>query len=81
MALSDKVVGSILLFLSVVIFVYYSIWVLVLPFVEKDHPVFAYFLPKEYAVAIPASLLFFVVLFVGIFIGIVLIKEARKKKS
>ena len=105
MSFSDKVLGSILLLLSCTIFLYYSIWVLVLvhqfksdslhtllispficlslrqPFVEPGNPVFRYFLPKEYAVALPASVLFLVLVLVGFFIGLVLIREGKKKKS
>lgn len=51
------------------------------PFVEKNHPIFNFFLAKEYAIAIPAALLVFAVVVIGIFIGSVLIREANKVKK
>ena len=49
-------------------------------FLEIGHPLFEYFLPKEYAIAIPSFLLATGLVVVGIFIGTVMIKEGRKAK-
>jgi hypothetical protein len=49
--------------------------------VEKNHPIFNFFLAKEYAIAIPAALLVFAIVVVGIFIGTVLIRESNKAKK
>ncbi|KAE8993489.1 hypothetical protein PR003_g20832 [Phytophthora rubi] len=81
MGASDKVVGLVLLAISVVVFVYYSIWVLLTPFIDEGHVVQQLFLPYHYAITIPAVLL--VLLFTGAatFIGMVMIKSQKKKKS
>ncbi|EGZ14088.1 hypothetical protein PHYSODRAFT_316945 [Phytophthora sojae] len=81
MGASDKAVGLVLLAISVVVFVYYSIWVLLTPFVDEDHIIQQFFLPYHYAITIPAVLL--VLLFTGAatFIGMVMIKSQKKKKS
>eukprot|EP01038_Epipyxis_sp_PR26KG_P015133 gene15133-20372_t len=81
MALSDKILGFLLLSVSLVIFTYYSIWVLILPFIEKDHPIFKYFLPKEFAISIPATILVIVMVAVGLFVGSVLRNEAIRNKK
>jgi len=81
MAYSDKAVGFVLLSVSTFIFIYYSIWILLLPFLEEGNPVFNYFLPKEYAIAIPATLLVGGIVIIGTFIGIILLKANSKNKN
>ncbi|CAM9629323.1 unnamed protein product, partial [Ectocarpus sp. 4 AP-2014] len=77
---SDKLVGSGLLLVSVTIFVYYTLWVIVLPFVDTSHPVQDFFLPRKYAIAIPTVLVILLVTLVATFIGLTLMKSARKQK-
>ncbi|GLD95485.1 hypothetical protein PINS_up004162 [Pythium insidiosum] len=81
MGLSDKLVGSVLLLISVVVYVYYTAWVIVTPFVDQHHPFQRFFLPYQYAIAIPAILL--VLLFTGAasFIGMVMIRSKNAKKK
>ncbi|CAM9895986.1 unnamed protein product [Pylaiella littoralis] len=78
---SDKLVGSGLLLLSVTIFVYYTLWVFVLPFVDTSHPLQEFFLPRKYAIAIPTLLVIVLVTLVATFIGLTLMKSARKQKQ
>lgn len=49
--------GMILIGLSTVIFLYYTAWVAMLPFVPEGNVLHAFFPPQMYAVAIPATLL------------------------
>ncbi|KAJ1976944.1 hypothetical protein H4R35_002486, partial [Dimargaris xerosporica] len=56
-AVQDKTVGALLLLLSVGAFGYYTIWTLVMPFVDEDHPFHRFFLPREYAIRIPVVLI------------------------
>ncbi|CAN0446294.1 unnamed protein product, partial [Ectocarpus sp. 8 AP-2014] len=77
---SDKLVGSGLLLVSITIFVYYTLWVIVLPFVDTSHPVQDFFLPRKYAIAIPTVLVILLVTLVATFIGLTLMKSARKQK-
>ncbi len=91
---SDKAVGAFLLSTSVIVFTYYSFWVLVTvisplhhkhankqPFVDEGHPVQSYFLPREYALLIPSVLL--IVLLTGVvgFIAKVMITNSKAKKK
>ncbi|KAG7380782.1 hypothetical protein PHYPSEUDO_006783 [Phytophthora pseudosyringae] len=81
MGASDKAAGLVLLAISVIVYVYYSMWVLLTPFIDAGHPIQRFFLPYHYAISIPAVLL--VLLFSGAatFIGMVMIKSQKKKKS
>lgn len=81
MGASDKAVGSVLLLISIVVYVYYTAWVILSPFIEETHPVQKFFLPYHYAIAIPAALI--VLLFTGAasFIGLVMIRAKSKKKT
>lgn len=62
------------------VFVYYSTWVLVLPFVDDANVLHSFFLPRDYALKIPLLLLLVGGIAVGSFIASVLIKENKKKQ-
>ncbi|EES19160.1 hypothetical protein BDA96_09G072800 [Sorghum bicolor] len=49
MELGDKLVGFLLTLTSLSIITYYTLWVIILPFVDRDHFVHKYFLPQKYA--------------------------------
>ena len=51
------------------------------PFVDTSHPVQDFFLPRKYAIAIPTVLVIFLVAVVATFIGLTLMKSARKQKQ
>lgn len=51
------------------------------PFVEPQHTVHLYFLPVEYAIAIPSALLVLAISTISLFIGFVLFQEAGKNKK
>ncbi|KAF9599419.1 hypothetical protein IFM89_036999 [Coptis chinensis] len=53
MELADKAVGFLLSLISLSIFTYYTFWVIILPFVDRDHFIHKYFLAQEYAILIP----------------------------
>ncbi|KAI4877417.1 hypothetical protein NFI96_011713, partial [Prochilodus magdalenae] len=59
---ADQAVGLGLVGFSLLLFTYYTIWVIVLlepfllfpqPFVDSDHVIHNYFLPREYSVILP----------------------------
>ncbi|RKP39995.1 putative dolichyl-phosphate mannosyltransferase polypeptide 2, partial [Dimargaris cristalligena] len=77
--LQDKAVGGFLLLLSVAVFGYYSIWTLIMPFVDADHPLHQFFLPREYAIRIPVVLILLGLTVVGSFLAMVMIKSEKKK--
>ncbi|KAK7280779.1 hypothetical protein RJT34_25846 [Clitoria ternatea] len=79
MELADRAVGFLLSFISLSIFIYYTFWVIILPFVDDDHFVHKYFLPQEYAILIPVSAGVALLCFLCIFIGFVMLKSKKKK--
>ncbi|OIW09773.1 hypothetical protein TanjilG_32211 [Lupinus angustifolius] len=78
MELADRSVGFLLTITSLSIFTYYTFWVIILPFVDDDHFVHNYFLPREYAILIPVSAGVALLSFLSIFIGFVMLKSKKK---
>ncbi|XP_043576465.1 dolichol phosphate-mannose biosynthesis regulatory protein isoform X2 [Chiloscyllium punctatum] len=78
---ADQVVGMGLVGFSLVVFTYYTIWVIVLPFVDSSHILHSYFLPREYAVILPAVAGLLLVLLVGTFIAVVMWKSRKPAKK
>ncbi|XP_072506254.1 dolichol phosphate-mannose biosynthesis regulatory protein-like [Notamacropus eugenii] len=78
---TDQVVGFGLVVFSLVTFIYYTIWVIILPFIDSDHIIHKYFLPREYAIIIPLAAGLFLLLFVGLFITYVMLKNREPAKK
>jgi dolichyl-phosphate mannosyltransferase polypeptide 2 regulatory subunit len=78
---SDKLIGLLLVVSSSAFFLFYTVWILVLPFAEKDHPILDYFPDIKYAIAVPTTLFVCALVGVGLFIGIIMLKEARRNKE
>ena len=51
------------------------------PFVEEGHFVHGYFLPRSYAIAIPVVAGVVLLVIIGLFVGVVLMKESARKKA
>ncbi|GFP52195.1 hypothetical protein TASIC1_0001034700 [Trichoderma asperellum] len=64
-----------------VIFLYYTIWTLLMPFVDIDHPLQNLFLPRVWAIRIPVILLLLGSAVVGSFVGMVMIRSNQKKAA
>ncbi|KYR00134.1 dolichyl-phosphate mannosyltransferase 2 regulatory subunit [Tieghemostelium lacteum] len=79
MSLSDKCIGAVMLLFSIFVFVYYTIWVMVTPFIDRDHWVQSYFLPREYGIIIPLVLLVLGITSIGTFLGLVMVKSKKNK--
>ncbi|EEB06117.1 dolichol-phosphate mannosyltransferase subunit 2 [Schizosaccharomyces japonicus yFS275] len=62
-------------------FIYYTIWILVMPFVDSSNPTQLLFLDREWAIRIPVILILFVICVVGTFISLVMIKSSRLEKK
>ncbi|CAH1272456.1 dolichol phosphate-mannose biosynthesis regulatory protein-like [Branchiostoma lanceolatum] len=78
---SDQAVGMGLVALSALIFTYYTIWTVVLPFVDDDHIAHQYFLPRPYAVIIPTVAGVVALSAIGSFFGYVMLQDKMKKKA
>ncbi|ETV80032.1 hypothetical protein H257_07215 [Aphanomyces astaci] len=76
---SDQRAGAILLAVSVVSYVYYFLWVIISPFVDKDHIVQSFFPERYYAIAIPSVLLVVFLTVCSTFIGLVMIRSKPPK--
>uniref|UniRef100_A0A8C6QJL2 Dolichol phosphate-mannose biosynthesis regulatory protein n=1 Tax=Nannospalax galili TaxID=1026970 RepID=A0A8C6QJL2_NANGA len=62
---TDQAVGFGLVAVSLIIFTYYTVWVILLPFIDSQHVIHKYFLPRAYAVLIPLASGLLLLLFVG----------------
>ncbi|XP_047624477.1 dolichol phosphate-mannose biosynthesis regulatory protein [Phacochoerus africanus] len=78
---TDQVVGLGLVAVSLIIFTYYTAWVILLPFIDSQHVIHKYFLPRAYAVAIPLAAGLLLLLFVGVFITSVMLKSQKVTKK
>ena len=79
MALEDRTVGFVLVTVATVVFSYYTVWTLVLPFVDEDHAMKRYFPDVYYALAIPLLLLVVGLAAIVALIALVTIKAGRSK--
>ncbi|KAF4587780.1 dolichyl-phosphate mannosyltransferase polypeptide 2, regulatory subunit [Ophiocordyceps camponoti-floridani] len=77
----DKLLGLAMLVAASVVFLYYSVWTLLMPFVDDDHPLQNFFLPRVWAIRIPVIFVLLVSAVVGSFLGTVMIRSNRKKAS
>ncbi|KAF8590614.1 hypothetical protein K439DRAFT_1329563, partial [Ramaria rubella] len=78
-AVSDKALGGLMLLVASVIFVYYTVWAIFLPFLPNSHPIHDVFPAREWAIRLPAFVLVVGLFIVGLFVGIVVMKERAKK--
>ncbi|KAL7123620.1 hypothetical protein ACP275_01G117000 [Erythranthe tilingii] len=79
MELADRAIGLLLSVISLSIFTYYTLWVIILPFVDSDHFVHKYFLPHEYAILIPVYAGVVLICLISMFVGYVMLKSKKKK--
>lgn len=70
-----------MLLIATFIFVYYTLWTFVTPFLADDSVFQYFFLPRYYAIALPVVALIVGVCLVTTFIGLVIVNSAQKKKA
>ncbi|EDL08553.1 dolichol phosphate-mannose biosynthesis regulatory protein [Mus musculus] len=78
---TDQAVGFGLVAVSLIIFTYYTTWVILLPFIDSQHVIHKYFLPRAYAVLLPLAAGLLLLLFVGLFITYVMLKSQKITKK
>ncbi|KZV62837.1 hypothetical protein PENSPDRAFT_590784 [Peniophora sp. CONT] len=66
---------------AAVVFTYYTIWALLLPFFDASSPIHDWFPAREWAVRLPAFILFLGLTAIGSFVGMTIVKENRKKAA
>ncbi|CAK6976682.1 dolichol phosphate-mannose biosynthesis regulatory protein [Scomber scombrus] len=77
----DQAAGMSLVVFSLLLFTYYSVWVIVLPFVDSDHVLHKYFLPREYSVILPGIAAVILLLCIGAFTAVIMWKNRKPKKA
>ncbi|KAI4147488.1 MAG: hypothetical protein LQ340_005531 [Diploschistes diacapsis] len=77
----DKLLGLAMLIAATAIFLYYTTWTLLMPFVDPGHPLHDLFPPRVWAIRIPVILLLLGSAVVGSFLSVVMIKSNRKKAA
>ncbi|CAJ0553435.1 Ff.00g119470.m01.CDS01 [Fusarium sp. VM40] len=77
----DKIVGLAMLVAASVVFTYYTIWALLMPFVDDDHPLQNFFPPRVWAIRIPVIIILLGSAVVGSFLGMVMIRSNQKKAA
>ncbi|KLU87513.1 dolichyl-phosphate mannosyltransferase polypeptide 2 [Magnaporthiopsis poae ATCC 64411] len=77
----DKLVGLAMLVAASVVFLYYSVWTLIMPFVDSDHPLQNVFPPRVWAIRVPVILILLGSAVVGSFLSVVMIRSNRKKAA
>ncbi|TPX38375.1 hypothetical protein SmJEL517_g00195 [Synchytrium microbalum] len=80
-SVSDQLVGGLLLFVALFVFIYYTTWALIMPFVNPSHPTQSLFLPREWAIRIPVAILLVALTLIFTFIHIVTTRAVMKKKA
>ncbi|XP_030063826.1 dolichol phosphate-mannose biosynthesis regulatory protein [Microcaecilia unicolor] len=78
---TDQLVGFSILGFSLALFTYCSVWIIALPFIDSDHVIHSYFLPREFSVLLPLVAGLLLLLSVGFFISFVMWKNWRPKKK
>ncbi|PCH38066.1 hypothetical protein WOLCODRAFT_51086, partial [Wolfiporia cocos MD-104 SS10] len=71
---SDKTAGGTILFIATIIFIYYTLWTILLPFFDTSSPIHAVFPSREWAVRIPSFILILGMSAIGLFLGTTIIK-------
>ncbi|OQN96153.1 hypothetical protein B0A48_02148 [Cryoendolithus antarcticus] len=77
--LLDRLVGFAMLIVSSTVFTYYTVWTLLMPFVDDSHFLHSLFPPRVWAIRIPVILLLLGGAVVGSFLSVVMIRSNRKK--
>ncbi|PWW80248.1 dolichol phosphate-mannose biosynthesis regulatory protein Dpm2 [Tuber magnatum] len=76
-----KLTGVVMLMVASIVFLYYSIWTLFMPFVDDGHPLHDLFPPRVWAIRIPVILILVGIAVVGSFLSVVMIRSGRKKAA
>ncbi|MCJ1446251.1 MAG: hypothetical protein MMC23_006756 [Stictis urceolatum] len=77
----DQLVGLAMLVAATVVFLYYTTWTLLMPFVDNGHPLHDLFPPRVWAIRIPVILILLGSAVVGSFLSVVMIRSNKKKAA
>ncbi|KAI8061626.1 dolichol-phosphate mannosyltransferase 2 [Gongronella butleri] len=71
----DKVAGTAAFFTLNALFVYYSIWVLLIPFVDEGHVLHNYFPAWQHAIRVPVIIMIIWLTVILTFLGAIMVKS------
>ncbi|KAI9858995.1 MAG: hypothetical protein M1824_003996 [Vezdaea acicularis] len=77
----DKLIGLGMLLFASAVFLYYTVWTLLMPFVDNGHPLHDFFPPRVWAIRIPVIVMLLGSAVVGSFLSMVMIRSNRKKAA
>lgn len=76
-----KLAGLAMIIAATVVFLYYTIWTLFMPFVDENIELHNFFPPRVWAIRIPVIIILVGIAVVGSFLSMVMIKSGQKKKA
>ncbi|KAL9559032.1 hypothetical protein MBANPS3_000595 [Mucor bainieri] len=80
MGSTDRIFGATCVSAALFIFVYYSTWTFIVPFLSEESSLQKYFLPHEYAIYLPAAVLVAGVSFITAFF-VKTTSQSKNKKA
>ncbi|KAL4219646.1 Dolichol phosphate-mannose biosynthesis regulatory protein [Mactra antiquata] len=80
--MSDQLVGAGLLTCTGLAFLYYTLWVIVLPFVDDEQTLIHNMFPdRKFAIILPLLAGVIGLICIGSFVGVVILKSPTKEKK
>ncbi|ORZ18915.1 dolichol-phosphate mannosyltransferase 2 [Absidia repens] len=76
----DKLIGTVGFFVSSSLFIYYTVWVLLMPFVDDGHFLHNYFPNSRHAIRIPLVIMILTLTIIFTFLGTVMVKSKHSRK-
>ncbi|KAA8896794.1 dolichol phosphate-mannose biosynthesis regulatory [Sphaerosporella brunnea] len=70
-----------MIIIATVVFAYYTVWTLFMPFVDENIELHNFFPPRVWAIRIPMMIILFGIAVVGSFLSMVMIKSSQKKRA
>jgi len=76
-----QLAGLTMIIIATVVFAYYTVWTLFMPFVDENIELHNFFPPRVWAIRIPMMIILFGIAVVGSFLSMVMIKSSQKKRA
>ncbi|ORX52815.1 dolichyl-phosphate mannosyltransferase 2 regulatory subunit, partial [Hesseltinella vesiculosa] len=73
----DKLAGTIAFFSLNALFIYYSFWVLLMPFVDEGHLLHNYFPNYQYAIKVPVVIMIVGLTVILTFLGTIMVESRQ----
>lgn len=67
--------GKIYIYFLVVFWCYYTVWILITPIIDADHPIQSYFIARETGLLVTTAGAYYLLSFLCTIVGIILIKD------